>query len=267
MEIIIVIISFIFLNKCLISIIHKTENKLEKSLYVVMLVITDMFLVIYYFDRFNVATTLKMNENVDTQNWLNNISNVFANIVSASIGGIIAYGIASSEIKENNRQNIDNNRIQNMPMLKYNIKTREEDKTKYIVNEKNLIHTKYDGIENKHNYDIFIEFKNIGLNNIKKIIVDMECQDFCAKHRIFGEKSQIPVEIGETIQIYKYFNLLENKKYNMILKVYYEDVLQNWYLQEVNIQYITTNVMEGITSTFEANVEVNVIEEKIINKE
>ena len=57
-----------------------------------------------------------MNQNVDTQNWLSNISNFVSNILSATIGGIIAFVIARHEINENNKQNLENNRIQNMPM-------------------------------------------------------------------------------------------------------------------------------------------------------
>ena len=178
MEIIIIVIGIILLNKYIINIIHRAENKLEKSLYVVMLAITDMFLVTYYFDRFNLATRLNMNENIDTQNWLNNISNVFANIVSASIGGIIAYGIASSEIKENNKQNMENNRIQNMPILKYDIKTEGKNKK---INSENLIETKYEKTKNSVSYNLFINIKNIGMNNVKQMILELESDCFIKK--------------------------------------------------------------------------------------
>ena len=99
------------------------KDQAVKVLYGVCLIISDIFFFIYYTDRFNIPTFFKMNQNVDTQNWLNNISDFISNILSATIGGIIALGIARHEINENNKQNLENNRIQNMPMLKYNIIT------------------------------------------------------------------------------------------------------------------------------------------------
>ena len=39
------------------------------------------------------------------------------------------------------------------------------------------------------------------------------------------------------------FCLIAERDYKIILKVYYEDVLQNWYSQEVKIKYTTSNVV------------------------
>lgn len=90
---------------------------------VITIIIGNIFLIIYYIDRFNLSTILKINTNVDTQNWVMIITTCIASIISATIGGLIAFGIAINQIKENNMQNSENLRIQNMPMLKYEIKT------------------------------------------------------------------------------------------------------------------------------------------------
>jgi hypothetical protein len=262
MDIVIVIIAMYVLNKITLKVINKEKDIVVKVLYGVCLIISDIFLVIYYTDRFNLPTFFKMNQNVDTQNWLNNISNLVSNILSATIGGIIAFGIARHEINANNKQNLENNRVQNMPMLKYNITTDVRGKE---INRDNNIFTKYDNVNNSGSYDIFINIKNIGLNNVKRMIVDIQSECFINKDRAIGKDTQVPIEKGENIEIYRFFSLLKGKDYKMILNVYYEDVLQNWYLQEVEIKYTANDIYysEGCIG----QVSYIVKEENLINKE
>ena len=262
MDIVVAIIAMYVLNKMIIKRMDKEKDKAVKVLYGVCLIISDIFLIIYYTDRFNIPTFFKMNQNVDTQNWLNNISNFVSNILLATIGGIIAFVIARHEINENNKQNLENNRIQNMPMLKYNITTDVKGKK---INIDNHIFTKYDNVNNSGIYDISINIKNIGLNNVKRIIVDIQSENFINKDRAIGRDTQVPVEKGENIEIYRLFSLLKGKEYKMILNVYYEDVLQNWYLQEVEIKYNASNVFDNEGNIGYVSYIVN--EENLINKE
>lgn len=262
MDIIIGIIGIILLNKMIIKRIEKDEDIVIKVFGWVCLVISDIFLIIYYSDRFNIPTLLQMNNNINTQNWLNNISNFVSNILSATIGGIIAFGIARHEINENNKQNLENNRIQNMPIIKYNITTYVRGKE---INRDNHIFTKYDNVDNSGIYDILINIKNIGLNNVKRIILDIQSEDFLNNDRAIGRDTQVPIEKGENIEIYRLFSLLKGKDYEMVLNVYYEDVLQNWYLQEVKIKYTANDIycIEGCIG----QVSYIVNEENLIDKE
>ena len=83
------------------------------------------------------------------------------------------------------------------------------------------------------------------------------------KYRILGKKSLIPIERNETQQIYRYFALESGKEYEMKLKVYYEDVLQNWYCQIVDIDYKATTISNGSYPI--GNVEYKVNEEVLLN--
>ena len=262
MDIVIVIIAMYVLNKITLKVINKEKDIVVKVFGWVCLIISDIFLIVYYLDRFNIPTFFEVNQNVDTQNWLNNISNFISNILSATIGGIIALGIARHEINENNKQNLENNRIQNMPMLKYNIITDVKGKK---INIDNHIFTKYDNVDNSGIYDILINIKNIGLNNVKRIIVDIQSEDFLNNDRAIGRDTQVPIEKGENIEIYRLFSLLKGKEYKMILNVYYEDVLQNWYFQEVEIKYKASNVFDNNGGI--GQVSYIVKEENLINKE
>ena len=262
MDIVISIIGIILLNKVIIKKIEKDKDIAIKVFGWVCLIISDIFLIIYYSDRFNIPTLLQMNNNINTQNWLNNISSFVSNILSATIGGMIAFGIARHEINENNKQNLENNRIQNMPMLKYNITTYVRGKE---INRYNHIFTKYDNVDNSGIYDILINIKNIGLNNVKRMIVDIQSECFINKDRAIGRDTQVPIEKGENIEIYRLFSLLKGKDYKMFLNVYYEDVLQNWYLQEVEIKYTANDIsyIEGCIG----KVSYIVNEENLVNKE
>lgn len=58
--------------------------------------------------------------------------------------------------------------------------------------------------------------------------------------------------------------LESNNCYKMQLKVYYEDVLQNWYLQIVEIDYDAIEILNGYER--QATVKYKVNEEKKIHK-
>jgi len=234
-EIILVVSSLIILNKWMANSIKKSKDNIEKIVGVITIIIGNIFLIIYYIDRFNLPTILKMNKNVDTQNWLMIITTCIASIISSTIGGLIAFGIARNQIKENNMQNSENLRIQNMPIVKYDITT-----CKLMAIKPQEIKTKF----NKDNkYSISIKLKNIGLNIIKSIKVDFDSEINNNKVlRLKGKNTQVSMEKGEEIlPIERCFNLEHAEKpYKMNLIVYYEDVLNNWYKQTVEIDYIAT---------------------------
>lgn len=259
-EIILVVSSLIILNKWMVNSIKKSKDNIEKIVGVITIIISNIFLIIYYIDRFNLPTRLKINTNVDTQNWLMIITTCIASIISAAIGGLIAFGVARDQIKENNKQNSENLRIQNMPMLKYEIKT-EGSKDEKIDIEHLIISNCED--TSSRPYDLFISIKNIGLNNVKRIFVDFESGMVNGKYRILGKKSLISIEKNETQQIYRYFDLESGKEYKMKLKVYYEDVLQNWYCQIVDINYNATTISNGSYPL--GNVEYKVNEEILLD--
>lgn len=87
---------------------------------------------------------------------------------------------------------------------------------------------------------------------------------FSERYRLLGTDTQIPIEKNENKEIYRYFVLESGKEYLMNLKVYYEDVLQNWYLQTVEINYNATKINNGTSQIRQVSYKVN--EEQLINK-
>lgn len=73
-----------------------------------------------------------------------------------------------------------------------------------------------------------------------------------------------------TFVLLVYFALESGKEYEMKLKVYYEDVLQNWYCQIVDIDYNATTITNGSyplgTVEYKVNEEI-LLDDKEVPKE
>lgn len=259
-EILIVTIGLVMLCWYGIVKVKKSEEIVEKVIDIVLIVIVVIFLIIYYTDRFNLPTLLGMNKNVDTQNWLTIITTSIASIISSAIGGLIALGIARSEIRENRKQNDEILRIQNMPMLKYEIKI---EKMEYeMINEEYLMGTNCN-IAKSSIYKLMMHIKNIGLNNVKKIMIDIEFLSLNKEYRIVGDNNLIFIQKDKEIEEYKYLALEKEKECKIKLKVYYQDVLMNWYFQIIDIIYNTNKENNNLIDDEKIICRVN--EEKLIN--
>lgn len=231
-EILIVVIILAIYCYCMVKYIRKTKEAVEKVVDVVFLIIIVVFLIIYYMDRFNLPSLFGINKNIDTQNWLTIITTSIVSIISSAIGGLIAFGIAQNEIRENRRQNSESLRIQNMPMLKYEIKI---EKTEYEkINEEYMLITNCIGRESSI-YNLRVNIENVGLNNVRKIMVDIESLILKKENRIIGDNNWISIQKNQVIEENRYLVLDRGKKYKFNLKVHYQDIFMNWYFQTLDI--------------------------------
>ena len=252
-EIIIISLLFVGCNKYIYEKIKKEQDNIERIVEMTALIIFDIFLGIYYIDRLNLPTYFKINSGIETQNWLNIITTCISSIISASIGGLIAFGIARKQIEQNEEQNKENNRIQNLPLLKYDIDTN----CKGEANLANIIISNITG-KDTASYCLKVNIKNIGQNSIKQLIVDFE-SDFISKViRALGENTQNPIEKDGSIELFRCFQLKKGSNYSIELTIFYEDVLQNWYKQSVKIK-CETEPKERIP---QLNISYTVEEEK-----
>ena len=205
-----------------------------------------VILVIYYLDRYDIPTALNLEMNIDTQNWLSFIGNYITGVISAVIGALVAVWTAIYQIKknneENNRRDKENLRIQNMPILKYDINTERKgtgDLSELIVTNKE------NELGNVYNLNIIL--KNIGMNSIKNIIIDFKSPVINNSiYRLLGKNAVNPAEKDEVIELNKYFSLKSSDKYyEMYIVLYYQDVLSNWYKQEIQIHYNASNIFDN----------------------
>lgn len=242
--IIILLISIIFISKTY----RNCKTIHEKIIFALMYVIGLSPTIIFYLDLYNIPSMFGYNEKIDTQNWLSFIMNYLGTIISAIIGAIFLVYMTMYQINKSNEDNDkrdqENYRIQNMPLLKYEITT---DAKSNLTDIEHLIVSKFS--ENTiSTYDLNILIKNIGLNSVKKICVELDSEIISKPIYLIDGKSQISIEKDETIEIYRYFVLKGNANYAIELNVYYEDVLNNWYLQKVEIDYKATNRHRGTKS-------------------
>lgn len=235
--IVIAVVIFIFVRlnykKC------KTGG--EKIILIFYVIIVAIPIILYYLDLLNIPSKLNLMKNIDNQNWLGFLFTYVSTIVSSVIGVTASIYIAFIQIRKNNEDNEkrdkENLRIQNMPLLKYNIDT--ERKCEGDVSE--LIIT---SVKDGQPFELNFSFKNIGLNSVKNIIIDYKSDVTNSTYRLSGKNNIISMEKSEEIESNHFISLKLNSTINMKLIMYYEDVLNNWYRQVVNIIYNASNVFE-----------------------
>lgn len=236
--IIILVVIFIFakLNY------KKCKKEGEKIIFIFYITIFYIPIILYYLDLWNIPSRLNLMKNINSQNWLGFIFTYVSTIVSSVIGVTASIYIAFVQIRKNNEDNEkrdkENLRVQNMPLLKYCINT--ERKCKGDLS--NLIITT--AKEGKP-FELNFSFKNIGLNSVKNIIIDYDSDVTNSTYRLSGKNNIISMEKGEEIESNHFLSLKLNSRINMKLIVYYEDVLNNWYRQVVNITYSASNKFQN----------------------
>ena len=244
----------------------KKTNSLSNKIsdITIVLVITSVY-VIYLLDTFNIPTVLGLSKNVNIDNWFSFVGNYLTGIITSIIGALIAVWTTLYQIRNNNeeteKRDKENARLQNLPLLKYAINTNKN----VEANLENFIMTNEEVDKTEKVYRFSLSVKNIGLNNIKRLKVKLESEIF-SKHarNIFGYDSIEMLEKDEEVIINKYFNLKEeNVPYEMLITVFYEDVLSNWYKQTLKVEYIATNKFE--VGGYIGEVKYLVNEEEIID--
>ena len=83
----------------------KCKNDLEKTLYILLFLVSMVPIAIYYLDRYNVPTYLGWNINVNSQNWLAFLANYSAGIISSVISAVVLVIVTILQIKKNNEDN------------------------------------------------------------------------------------------------------------------------------------------------------------------
>lgn len=240
------------------------ENKYEGLIYVAVLISIFLLSIIYFLDRYNIPTEFGWYTNVNIDNWFSAVISYSNTIVSVFISSIVSMCVVIHQIKTNNELNIENQRIQNMPILKYCVDVEK----KKDIDMDMVIDTK---VKEGYPYRLNISIKNIGINSIKNIKVDFKTSMINdVTYRILGKNSLEVLESGEKLEINKYFSLKFSKEpYDISIIVYYEDILSNWYRQTLKVKYTATNVYDegyvGIAN-YTVGKEEFIQEEKIESK-
>lgn len=198
-------------------------------------------MLIYNLDRYNIPTKFGWIENINSQNWLAFLSTYISSIASAIIGALFLIAVTVKQLeytsKDSEKREQENLRIQNLPILKYSF-----DSENKLLGEGDRIITNAEG---EDVYSFNLHLKNVGLNTIKSLKIDFKTDLINnSMERMLGKENLEIMEKGEEKEVNKFFNLTySDVPYKIVVTASYEDVLSNWYKQEVYVEYTTVNVV------------------------
>lgn len=258
--IIVTLVTYLFFNKVVKRIYNKYESIVDKLVLILYGFIVGVPIVIYFLDRWNITELLGIMKNIEGDMWFEYISNYTSSVIGAILSSVISIYLVFYQIDKNNedteRRDKENLRIQNLPILKYTFDNKSD-----VGTEKDDFAFFTGGRNNSYLGTLII--KNIGLNNIKNIKVDMVIDEYDVNKRVIGNGTLEVLEKGDEFKIAKRFLFnSDNKMHKVKYIVHYQDLLSNWYNQEVNINLITTKCCDrGIyQSSFTISVEKELME-------
>ena len=231
-----------------------SENSSIQVLMILIFVSVFFPLVIFFLDRYNFFSNIGYLENIDSDNWHSFLATYGSSLVSALIGAgflVVVTGIQMDRSKEDNDDLAKKQlRLQNIPVLKF--------KVNYENNSKNgptiVIDDQLSDV--RELTFVNINIKNIGLGiaqNIKYFAVVDTINTFEINQDISIAYHNKDEEIVHSI----YFNVpaVENYNKNILLLLYYDDLLGNNYVQKFDccIHSYSSSDLENSVS-FSCNV-------------
>lgn len=218
---IIIILYFIY-------IMYREYNKSkmidEKILFWLGITILFTPVVIYYIDILDFPSHIGLLRNDETGKWFDFITSYVSSIIGALIGAITLVLMTIHEfkvIKENDNEQM---RINNLPLIEYNLTIFDK------YNETTFI----DLVKKQSKY-LFVKLhlKNIGMNVIRKCNIKISSNTI-NNDRYYAIDDQGIIEKNcEKIIVFK-IPITKNKN-EIRFTIRYQDVLFNWYEQEVDI--------------------------------
>ena len=220
-----------------------------------------LILALLLIDSTDVFSNLGVFEHINTNNYIE--------LISAIIGGIIAFYIAKYQIEKTNEESKNNEkeslRIQNLPILKYEVDT--DNKSNGDVGE--LLLTNLNN-NDSGSYELNLSIENIGNSTIRNLKAFI-CSDVLGlKYQSLMDNNSInPMKSGDVININRFISLNRDTSYEFQYIIYYQDILLNWYKQIINVNYRATSIFNG---NYKGNASKKVEEEilidsKILNSE
>lgn len=229
-EIIAKIIVLIFCGLGIYSIIKNIKNAesfIEKILILLSLFIYFIPATIYILDSYDIPTKLRIFNKVDIERWNNFLVPYINTIVGNVVSGVVLLLITYWQIRKQVESNNEDKRIQNAPVMKYDI-------TNEYIDDSEQFYL-FNGIDkNTHPCNIFLKIENIGLNHARHFKIDIHDigNEKIRTYTIDSNQSIIKKDEKITIDL---IIAMEKKENSKIIKLYvfYDDILKNKYKQEV----------------------------------
>jgi len=248
-EVIVVALVLIFSIISFMKGYKETKSDFEKILYTLLSVAFTIPLIIYYLDRYNLPSKLGYMDNINASNWVSILTNFSATIISTLISAVFLIFVTFKQMKETYKDNIklnnENQRLQNLPFLRYKFTHKRIDDELFEQNQKWIFSNQ--DVNNSDSIDFTMEIENIGLNAVRRVCLELKADIF--KEKEYLELcNQSSIEKNEVKK--KEFIITNIKKgdYKIEIVVYYQDLLKNWYQQKVHITISVTNIWDSKTN-------------------
>lgn len=267
-QIILIIIVFTFSIKLFIKGYKDSKSEFEKVLYIILSFTIILPLLVYYLDRYNIPSKLGYAENIISSDWVSILTNYSAAIISTLLSSVFLMFITFRQMEETYKDNIKLNnetqRIQNLPLLRYNFTHERLEGDMFDENKKWIISNQDDS--NVDLIDFTMEIENVGLNTVRKVYLDVESELFNQKE-IFELCNQSNIEKSQTIKIEFIITNVAKGTYKIEITVYYQDLLKNWYKQKVHLTISITNIYYSKAHDCNQINSVVVDDEEMLSKE
>lgn len=248
------IVIIIFTIRYCVKLYKETKNELEKVIYVFLGISIIFPMIIYYLDRYNIPSLFGYTQNTNSSDWVNNISSYSAVIFSTLLNAAFLIFVTMKQIKANYEDNIRINkkmnedniklnnemqRIQNLPFLRYSF-TYDRLEGEFFGDNQILIFSNQDD-SNSSSINFTLEIENIGLNAVRKTYLEIESELFDRKE-LFELCNQSNIEKNKKKTKEIMITNVAKGAYGIKIFVYYQDLLKNWYKQQIDLLVINSNI-------------------------
>ena len=245
-----------------------TDDEFEKSLYILLSSSVFFLLLIYYLDRYNIPSLMGYTKNVNSSDWVSILTNYSAVIISTLLNAAFLIFVTFRQMDETYKDNVKLNseiqRLQNLPLLRYDF-TYEKDFEQLFGENKKWIFSN-NGESNNDSIDFTIEIENIGLNAVRKVYLEIKSELFKKKEN-FQFCNQSNIEKGEMKKKEIIITNVSKGTHKIDVIVYYQDLLKNWYEQKVHLLISVTNVYDSNNGGFSRIESVIVDDDVMLLKE
>lgn len=274
-------ISIIFL--CYVSVkkcrkyYKETESDLEKTIYDILTFALVFLFLVYLLDRFNLPSKFGYTKNVDSSDWVSIITNNSIVIFTTLLNSAFLIFVTRKQIEasykdnlkinkkmneENAKLNNEMQRIQNLPFLRYKF-TNERLEGPILGENKKWFFSNQDD-SNNGSIDFTMEIENIGLNAIRKVCLKVE-SELLKESEHFEFCNQSNLEKNEIKKKEFIITNVDKGTYQMKVFVYYQDLLKNWYKQQIDLVLVYSDIYTPENKGFDY-VDSFVVHDEVILK-
>lgn len=207
----------------------------EKTVFFLLLLIFGVPVIIYYLDRYDIFSKLKWVENTDSDRWFNFIATYVSTIFGALIGAVALISMTKHQMNRQDEKDKEIVRINNISLLTYKLSRNTGE-----ISAENLLVTK---CKKGKSIDFELTMKNVGMNAIKKSFIVFSSGDFSNPYYNWLENNGC-IDKNECVSIYHYLKL-SNGKHTINVIVYYCDLINNWYSQNITLNFEVTTMFDS----------------------